>query len=94
MIFTIEIPSGLIKNENTTANKAIKLFKQTNWKEFEKLLSKKNHKTISSNKNLSNAEIDEHIEEMSTVINGMMNKIVPTCEPKDSIIKYVNPIIK
>lgn len=31
---------------------------------------------------------------MSTVINEIIKKIVPTCDPKDSIIKYVNPCIE
>lgn len=90
--FSIKLNSDC-KLEDNLINKPIKLFKCTNWGKFEKFLGENLSQQVPANKNLNNTEIDEHLNSIKELILNAINKIVPNCDPKDSVLKYVNPKI-
>lgn len=87
--FSIEL------NENHTIETAIhkppiKLYKNTNWEKLEKYLEETELNPIPNNTNLSNEEIDSHLNTLNEIILKAINATVPTCKPNDSVMKYVN----
>ena len=68
----------------------------TNWKTFNKKITKLSTKEINipNNKNLSNEEIDLYLEKINAIILKCIEKIVPKQNKTDSMLKISNTIIR
>ena len=71
------------------------LFKQTNWKKFQKEIENtiENDPLVPNNRNLSNSEIDFHLKRLSNVIISTIDKIVPKSKTLNRIPQFLTPII-
>lgn len=70
-------------------------YKKTNWKKFQKLIMDSlNNDLIPNNRNLSNYEVEFHLERLNKIIISAIEKSVPTFTHKNQLQYIINPIIK
>lgn len=73
-------------DEDTLNHKAIKLYKQTNYDKFEKKIMRLNYTQTPADKNLSNTEIDEHINESNLLFNKALDEVISPCGPLTALL--------
>jgi len=65
-------------------------FKKTDWKKFSSTLRETIIDKIPNNRNLTNSEINEYLQEIDNKILDTMEKIIPKIKEKNSVNSYIN----
>lgn len=92
IVFTKDSDSGIDLEQYQEA--VMLNFRRTDWSEFKEYLRVHSDVLVPSDRNLSNREIDEYLEQLDKCILGAIKKVVPKIKPRNTTDSYSNPTIE
>lgn len=92
LLIELTLPCNLPTQDPLLTHKL--MFKKTKWKKFTKTLGLNHQEPVPSNINLTNDEINTHIEKLDSLILNTIEEVVPKYRPNDNILTYTNSKIK